>query len=388
MPSTLRTRLLATATLTLLVAAGVGIAPLSASAITTTVNVSTPTVVGKVAVGRILTPHATVSPADSNLVFTWKIDGVVVWPDAVAIAVQPGWVNKKLTLTVTGSADGYTPQSRTSKAHSVAKGTIKAAIAVTGTRRVGSSLGVVTTGSWSPSSPALSVKWLRNGKALAGQNGPNYFLVLADNGKRNDVKMTISSPGFTTLVLTTHTKTKTALPLIPVAASPQISGDLVYGSTLTASHGAWDVVPTSFSYQWKIGSKKVAHATHQTFRLPVAAVGKPVTVVVTARHAGYAPTAIPSSATDTVLPREFDSQPIPTIVGSHSKGHTLTAKLIGVFSPKATLTYSWYSNGVRIPHATKKTYKVTSTTVGTIIDIVIYGHRPGYRTTYIGTILN
>jgi ABC-type phosphate transport system substrate-binding protein len=69
---------------------------------------------------------------------------------------------------------------------------------------------------------------------------------------------------------------------------PVLSGKHKVGSTESSSHGQWEPGATSYSYQWFVGSKKIAGATKATLKLTKALAGKSIHCTVTAHKSGYA----------------------------------------------------------------------------------------------------
>ena len=114
-------------------------------------------------------------------------------------------------MTVTPVLAGYlTPDSKsaTSK-HKTIEGTIHApkSLVVNGTRAFGQKLTVVE-GEWNPVGVSYSYQWYRNGKPIAGTL-LNYYVVAGDDvGKRIDVKVTGSLPGYHSASVMTHTSKK------------------------------------------------------------------------------------------------------------------------------------------------------------------------------------
>jgi len=91
---------------------------------------------------------------------------------------------------------------------------------------------------------------------------------------------------------------------VPVAlantAKPRISGTAKVGKKLIAKRGSWTGSPTSYSYQWYRGSKKIAKATTSSYRLKSADRGKKIRVKITAKRAGAASRSAYSAATGRV----------------------------------------------------------------------------------------
>src|SRR5262245_38880870 len=71
---------------------------------------------------------------------------------------------------------------------------------------------------------------------------------------------------------------------------PSITGSAVVGEELTASDGAWQGAPTSFSYQWRrcnsagAACADVVNATARSYGVRTADVGNRLRVVITATN--------------------------------------------------------------------------------------------------------
>ncbi|HEY2181795.1 MAG TPA: hypothetical protein VGH09_09010 [Solirubrobacteraceae bacterium] len=97
---------------------------------------------------------------------------------------------------------------------------------------------------------------------------------------------------------------------VPVnLAPPQISGNAVIGSTLTASNGSWSNGPTAYKYKWKrcnskgLSCTRIIGATSSAYTVATADIGRTLRVAVTAVNAAgsskaatSAPTAVVSSS--------------------------------------------------------------------------------------------
>lgn len=77
----------------------------------------------------------------------------------------------------------------------------------------------------------------------------------------------------------------------------------------------------------------------------------------------------------------FKKAPTPTISGTTTVGHTLTA-VPGTWSPTPTkLSYRWYRSGSAISGATSKSYKLTTADAGKKLTVKVTAKRSGYTTT-------
>ena len=164
---------------------------------------------------------------------------------------------------------------------------------------------------------------------------------------------------------------------------PTITGTAVKDSTLVAGTGSWSgTTPISFAFQWQrcddagANCAAVSDATNTTYVVGSADVGKRMRVLVTASNADGAASAL-SSPTATVTE---SAAPVntgePSISGSAVEGQTLAATS-GTWTggQPITFAYQWVrcgsnggaadgSNCAFISGATKTTYVLTSTDVG------------------------
>ncbi len=156
----------------------------------------------------------------------------------------------------------------------------------------------------------------------------------------------------------------------PAPAVPTITGTATAGSTLVAVSDR--TVPVA--YQWRADGAAVSGATSASFTVPGAAVGKRISVTVSALDGSDAATSLPTApVTAGTL-----GAVTPTISGAAKLGSTLTASP-GTWTPSpVTLTYRWKANGVDIAGATGKTWKVATTQVGKRITVTVTGSKVGF----------
>lgn len=165
----------------------------------------------------------------------------------------------------------------------------------------------------------------------------------------------------------------------PKAPVPTISGTVRAGQTVTAKPGTWSPTPTSYTYLWKSDNKRIIGATKSTYTIPDSLRGKKLSVVVTAKRAGYTTTS--KTSEKTVVVGRFTKAPFPVVSGSAKVGSTLKATA-GTWSPTPTkLTYQWQASGRSIAGATGSSYKVTSKEVGHTLTVTVTASRSGYVTT-------
>jgi hypothetical protein len=82
----------------------------------------------------------------------------------------------------------------------------------------------------------------------------------------------------------------------------------------------------------------------------------------------------------TIINRALTAAPVPTVSGTASRGHVLTAR-IGAWAPSpVALTFQWKRNKVAIAGATTSKYTLTSADEGKSITFVVTGTKDGYTT--------
>ncbi|KAA1395788.1 hypothetical protein [Aeromicrobium ginsengisoli] len=167
-------------------------------------------------------------------------------------------------------------------------------------------------------------------------------------------------------------------------APPTISGTVKVASTLTASPGTWSPTGATYTYQWLADGAPVTEATASpTYVVPGGAVGKKLSVKVTAYKCMKNPGAATSAQTVAVPALTNLGYAVPTITGTPKVGQTLTANE-GAWTPDGiTFTYKWLAEGTAIAGATAKTYVPTAAEVGKRIQVTVSGSKAGYLTTFV-----
>ena len=344
-----------------------------------------PAIAGNAKVGRTLTAMTgTWQPAPVTLSYQWYRSGAVITgatqPKYLLVAADKG---KTMTVTVTGTKEGYASAFRTSKPTvKVVPGTLSTATpAITGYPKVEKTLTAVP-GTWGPAPVVLTYQWFRSGKAIAGATGATYTLVAADSGKQVTVKVTGWKAGYDTAV-TTSKKTKKVTAGSLIAAVPVIKGQAVVGKTLTITRGTWKPSGLKFSYQWSRSGKKISKAKKSTYKLVSADKGKKITVKVTGAKKGYSTTSRTSLPTAAVV--LSTSGGTPRITGYEGFGEPIVSLVLtanpGSWKPTGmSFSYRWYANGVAIAGATSRTLRVNGAYVGKRLTVAVTGKKGGYAT--------
>ncbi|MCB7137209.1 sunset domain-containing protein [Cellulosimicrobium marinum] len=275
-----------------------------------TFSAPAPRISGTAQVGKKVTALSGTWSPTASLAYQWKVDGRAITGATSSSYTLPASVHgRKITVTVTGTADGYATSSVASAAVTVAAGAFSApAPAVSGTVQVGRRL-TASAGTWSPKA-SLAYQWRANGAAIKGATSSSYTLPASAHGKRITVTVTGRATGYATKSVTSRA-TATVVKPFSRTATPRITGTAQVGKTLTVSPGTWSPKP-SFSYQWKVNGRAVSGATSSTYRVRTADKGKRITVTVTARRSSYVTASRTSAATAAVkaAPRPSRTTPV------------------------------------------------------------------------------
>lgn len=128
----------------------------------------------------------------ASLAYQWNADGTAIaGATKPTYTLKPAQQGKTITVTVTGSKDGFTSVSKTSNVTAKVKAGKLTAVTptISGTAQVGKTL-TANAGSWEPSPVTLSYQWLRDGVAISSATTSTYTLVNVDIGTKISVKVT------------------------------------------------------------------------------------------------------------------------------------------------------------------------------------------------------
>ena len=225
---------------------------------------------------------------------------------------------------------------------------------IRGTVKVGSTL--TAAGSvWTPKGNTYTYSWKSSGAPIAGASAKTFTPTPAQLGKPLSVSIRATRPSYPSLTATSAA-VKVAPGTMQATTPPRITGTAQVDHTLTASSGAWSPSGSSYAYQWSVGGTAVPGAVTPTFVLGPEAVGKQVTVKVTAARSGYAKTAASSAATGAVSPGALASTRTPTISGIARVGSRLVASPGTWSKTGTTYAYQWYVDGTAVSGATGSTF--------------------------------
>ncbi len=166
---------------------------------------------------------------------------------------------------------------------------------------------------------------------------------------------------------------------------PVIRGTSAVGSTLSTTTGLWSVSPSSVSYNWLVGGVSTGVVT-RTFTPRAADLGKPITVTVRTRRAGYTDGVQSSVATPAVVPGKFVLDEEPVVQGNPYVDEVLTATT-GTWLPAPGRTWwRWYADGVLLKGNDTAQLPLVPELVGKVISVRAVARQDGYADTAAPTI--
>jgi hypothetical protein len=249
----------------------------------------------------------------------------------------------------------------------------------------------VNEGSWLGSSPiTFTYQWevcehRRHGTCspIAGATGTTYRATTQDVRHNLVVLVTAKNSEGTSTKRSKSSKTiKEGSPLN--LAAPEISGNLLEGTKLTAGTGTWvGSAPFQFSYQWERcsilggGCEPIEGATGVSYSPGAADLTMRLAVIVTASNiVGKASSSSPETLpVEAVLPTNILP---PQILGLFKEGQLLSAEP-GRWEGTEPLTYGYQwqlcnaagEACANIKNATEPTFKLLTGHIGDTLDVVV-----------------
>jgi hypothetical protein len=158
-----------------------------------------------------------------------------------------------------------------------------------------------------------------------------------------------------------------------------VSGSAVTGKQLAATTETPSM--TSASYQWLRNGKSIAGATSTKYTLTSTDFKTTVSVRVTFTRVGYENNSTTSPAVRVAI-GELTKTPDSSITGSARVNQTLSAKT-GTWDSGVKLSFQWLRDGVNIPKATGKTYRLTASDRRKEIVLRVRATKTGYESVTI-----
>ena len=349
--------------------------------------VGIPAVVGTAQVGLALTAQSTwKQPA--ALSYQWSSNGVAI-PDARAQAYtpQPADVGTALSVAVTATAVGYKPATaRIATATTVAPGvfTNSKVPVISGKPTVGTALGA-SPGTWSPTA-TYGYQWFAGSQPIAGATAAAYIPTAAELGKKLKVKVTASSPGYTSKTVASAV-TKVVNPGVFTAPALTALPTPAVGAALVAQPGVITGTTTpSLSYQWNLDGKAIAGATSATYKPRPGQLSRRLSVTITASAPGYRDLVRTTPLSRPVALGALAVKTPPTVGATPRYGRAVPYTPAVWSAKTATVRYQWFANGKAIKGATGLRYKPTTGNVGKALSVTEYVTAKGYHPHTVHTV--
>lgn len=355
-------------------------------------NISPPAIEGDPVVGGTLSSTGGQWSGAGWIQYSWIIDGVVIRTaghsigEADVLPIAPSMVGKSVQLTVVASPDAQTPGIEVSALPVTVRPTAFTGVAwsniVTGRPAVGQELSL-NTPQWdnSASQGALTYQWFRGTVPIALATASRYTVSPIDVGQKLSAKMTLSAPGFTSVVLTS-TQVTGVIGTFSTAPVPIISGTARVGQVQTANAGTWAPGGATLSYQWYRGTAAITGAVARTYTTTAADYGKALKVRVRAAKSGFVALDRFSAARTIAAGTIVATKPL-TVVGIHRYGHTV--KVSQGWPAGTTVRYQWYRNGVAVRGGTGYALYFNTSYIGARVNVKVTVSKPGYATRSVTT---
>jgi hypothetical protein len=155
---------------------------------------------------------------------------------------------------------------------------------------------------------------------------------------------------------------------VPVS-QPTVTGQAVYGSTLTANPGQWTPAVVTFAYQWLRDGVPIGGAVASAYTAGLDDLGKTLAVQVTAGDGSGVAT---SPATGPVAKATMTAKR-QRVLGEARFTHDLKARPGRFSAPDAVVAYTWPGG------STTRSYVIRPEDVGSRVVLRIRAEAPGYE---------
>ena len=350
-------------------------------------------VAGVAKVGQVLTAYASDWPAAASCSLGWQLSHkekqkvgkktttvtvVDVTRSGASYTLTAADRGRTAQASVSCTWNGYTQVTQLSKGYAVGDGLLSVpAPTVSGVVEPGSVVSVTpgpaqVVGSAVGSTPASSVQWYVNKKAVKGETAPT--LTVPAGAKDVYAKVTWSAAGYAS-VSVSSAKVGAVAPAAVPAGNVSVVGVAKVGFTLRSYLTGWPV-GVSCQQGWQVahvekvkqGKKTVSVSvvdktvSGATYTLAADDAGKKVSATATCSRSGQTATAKASSAVSVAA--GLLVAPKPVITGSPSAGGSLTVApgshtVVGG-SAAVTRTLQWYVGGKAVAGATGASFTVPS----------------------------
>lgn len=353
-------------------------------------NTAKPTITGELKVGAtVAAGEGTWSSTPDGYTYRWFQAGTATAIGTEReLVIPPSALGKALTVEVTAAKAGHSNSTATSEpSAAVVAGTLTntAKPTITGEVRVGGTV-QATEGTWSPTPGTYTYQWFQSGSTDPIGTGKSFVVPPGAAGKTLTVKVSALKAGYSVGTAVSEPSAPVGLPALENEVAPSVTGEPQVGLTVTADEGTWSVTPESFTYRWFRSGSPDPIGTAKSLVVPAGAVGKTLTVEVTATASSHEKGVASSAPSGEVAPGDLENTAAPDVSvsggGPVQVGKTLTASP-GTWSPMPAadgFAYEWFRTGSDSPIGTGKTLVVPAEAAGERVWVEVTATVPGYAT--------
>ncbi len=223
----------------------------------------------------------------------------------------------------------------------------------------------------------MTYQWRADGTAIAGATATSFSPTVAQVGKALTVQVSASGLGYPTANAVSAATTAVQPGVLTHTSQPHVDGSAQVGETVSATPPTWTPTPDHVGYQWLADDVALPGATSPTLSVGAGLVGKALSVKVTASKSGYPDAAATSAATDRVAPGTLEVASTPRVDGVTRPGQVLKVVLPNI-RPASKVAVQWLRNGVTVPGATGRSYRLGSADLGARLQAQVRLTRVGY----------
>mgnify|MGYP006269252949 CR=1 FL=1 len=250
---------------------------------------------------------------------------------------------------------------------------------ISGTLKYGNTL-TVNPGTWDLGT-TFTYQWATNGTPWYGATGTTFTPDRYNINTPITVTVTAQLAGYKP-VKVTSAPVSVGLGDLTIPIPPSITGNLIFGNTLTIDQGRSDQNAT-VTTQWTRDGQVIPTSPNMPYTITLADVGHSIGAKYSLMADGYNTYSgdIPERV---VAPANLVPSATPSISGNFTLGSTLTFNQ-GSWVDGAVVTAQWTRDGQLIPTSPSMPYTITAADAGHIIGATYSVSKSGYNT-YTGTI--
>ncbi|GAA3552460.1 carboxypeptidase-like regulatory domain-containing protein [Nocardioides daeguensis] len=235
------------------------------------------------------------------------------------------------------------------------------------------------TGTWSATPDAFTYRWFQSGTTDPIGTDQDLVVPAGALGKQLTLEVTATKAGYADGVATSLPSAAVAQGVLTSTAKPTVSGAVAVGSTVTALEGTWSATPDAYTYEWFQAGTATPIGTSRTLVVPAGAVGKTLSVKVTATKAGHTSGVATSDPTAAVTPAGLANTVKPTISGDLVVGGTVSA-VEGTWSDTPdSYTYRWFQAGTAEPIGTGEQLEIPTSAWGKTLTVEVTAVKLGHH---------